>query len=48
MSPRAHRCYTKPPAAIVTLLLLTGGSSIGDFGRLEQPVVADNIHAWVG
>jgi hypothetical protein len=34
--------------AVVGLLTLAGCSSIGDLGRLQQPVVADNIHAWVG
>jgi hypothetical protein len=47
MPPRAHR-NAKPPLAILVVLLLPGCTSIGDFGRLEQPVVADNIHAWVG
>jgi hypothetical protein len=27
---------------------LGGCSSLGDLGRLQQPLVADNIHAWVG
>jgi len=30
------------------LLCLAGCNSIGDFGRLQQPIVTDNIHAWVG
>ncbi len=33
---------------LLTLLLLGGCTSIGDLGRLQQPLVADNIHAWVG
>jgi hypothetical protein len=33
---------------VLALLLVAGCSSIGDFDRLQQPVVADNIHAWVG
>jgi hypothetical protein len=32
----------------VGLLALSGCNSIGDFGRLQQPVTTDNIHAWVG
>ncbi len=35
-------------AIVVSLLALPACSSIGDFGRLQQPLVADNIHAWVG
>jgi hypothetical protein len=33
---------------LLALPALTACSSIGDFGRLQQPVVADNIHAWIG
>lgn len=35
-------------AAIFTALTLAGCSSIGDLGRLQQPLVSDDIHAWVG
>jgi len=28
--------------------MLAGCTSIGDFGRLQQPLVTDDIHAWVG
>jgi len=35
-------------AIILTLLALPACSSIGDLGRLQQPLVADNIHGWVG
>jgi hypothetical protein len=38
----------KLPLAFVSLLALAGCSSIGDLGRLQQPFVADNMHAWVG
>jgi hypothetical protein len=49
MSPRAGcRRATTPPVAILGLLLVSGCSSIGDFGRLQQAVVTDDIHAWVG
>lgn len=49
MRPRAfRRCRTKLFFAILAPLALVGCSSIGDFGRLQQPLVADNIHAWVG
>jgi hypothetical protein len=34
--------------AILTLLVLSGCTSIGDFGRLSDPLVTDDIHAWVG
>jgi hypothetical protein len=52
MSPRDRcRCETKPPSAafaVLALLALSGCSSTGDFGRLSDPLVTDNIHAWVG
>jgi len=47
MSPRVGRRDLKP-LALVLLPLLTACSSIGDFGRLQQAVVTDDIHAWVG
>jgi hypothetical protein len=56
MSPRA-RCRSElrpPPAvfaalfAVFALVALSGCSSTGDFGRLADPLVTDNIHAWVG
>ena len=34
--------------AALALLALPGCSSLGDLGYVEQPAVADNIHAWVG
>jgi hypothetical protein len=37
-----------PIAAALALLALSGCSSLGDLGYVEQPAVADNIHAWVG
>ena len=50
MSPRVGRLRETLSylLAILVLLALAGCTSIGDFGRLQQPVVADNIHAWVG
>lgn len=30
------------------MLVLSGCSSIGDFGRLKETLVTDDIHAWVG
>jgi hypothetical protein len=52
MSPRDRcRCETKPPSAafaVIALVALSGCSSTGDFGRLSDPLVTDNIHAWVG
>jgi hypothetical protein len=33
---------------IFTALVVSGCSSIGDFGRLQSPLVSDDIHAWVG
>jgi hypothetical protein len=49
MSPQV--CFpraSKFPAAIIAVLLLSGCSSIGDFGRLQSPLVTDDIHAWIG
>jgi hypothetical protein len=46
MSPRA--CLPRETAFILALLILPGCSSTGDFGRLQQPLVSDDIHAWVG
>jgi hypothetical protein len=34
--------------AALTLSALPGCSSLGDIGYVDQPAVADNIHAWVG
>lgn len=50
MSPRTHRRreITLPTLAVLPLLLLPGCSSIGDFGRLQPPLVTDDIHDWVG
>ncbi len=49
MSRGFHRHWVvRRPLAAVGLLTLAGCTSIGDLGRLQQPVVADNIHAWVG
>ncbi len=49
MSPRTHsRRETKLKPFAVLALLLPGCSSIGDFDRLQQPLVTDDIHAWVG
>jgi hypothetical protein len=48
-SPRSRRRRAATLAFVVLALLPAAGcSSIGDFGRLQEPVVADNIHAWVG
>ncbi|HEX4040611.1 MAG TPA: hypothetical protein VHY10_02845 [Xanthobacteraceae bacterium] len=50
MSLRA-RCQSEiraPVFAILMLLALSGCTSIGDFGRLSDPLVTDDIHAWVG
>src|SRR6516162_183464 len=37
-----------PGMAVLALLALPGCSSLGDLGYVQQPAVADNIHAWVG
>jgi hypothetical protein len=44
MSPRV--CV--PPFILLSVLVVSGCTSIGDFGRLQQPVVSDDMHAWVG
>lgn len=49
MSPRA--CLSRdaaPLLAVLAALLLAGCTSIGDYGRLQEPLVSDDIHAWVG
>ena len=46
MSPRVRPLRATAPFA--ALLILGGCTSIGDFGRLQQPLVNDDIHAWVG
>jgi hypothetical protein len=50
MSPCAGRRRVTAPhlAVVLVLLALTGCTSVGDFGRLQQPLVTDDIHAWVG
>ena len=55
MSPRAscRRETTALPAVLAVLgplglVVLSGCSSTGDFGRLNQALVTDDIHAWVG
>jgi hypothetical protein len=35
-------------AIVAVFAALAGCSSTGDFGRLAQPLVTDDIHAWVG
>ena len=48
MSPRVRPLRATAPFAVFALLILAGCTSIGDFGRLQQPLVNDDIHAWVG
>jgi hypothetical protein len=36
------------PVVLLVALILSGCTSIGDLGLVQQPAVADNIHAWVG
>ena len=50
MSPRTSlRCETKICSlGFLAVLLLSGCSSIGDFDRLQQEIVTNDIHAWVG
>src|SRR5580704_7771252 len=46
MSPRVRLLCATAPFAV--LLILGGCTSIGDFGRLQPPLLSDDIHAWVG
>ena len=51
MPPRARRRReTALPQclAFVALLVLSACTSTGDFGRLQQALVTDDIHAWIG
>jgi hypothetical protein len=49
MSPQFRFPHkSKPPFAILAVLLVSGCTSIGDFGRLQSPLVTDDVHAWVG
>ncbi|HEX3938411.1 MAG TPA: hypothetical protein VHX43_12985 [Xanthobacteraceae bacterium] len=50
MTPSARRRseIRAPGLAVLTLLILSGCTSIGDFGRLADPLVTDDIHDWVG
>jgi hypothetical protein len=50
MSPRARLSHATalPLIAVVAAVILSGCSSTGDFGRLAQPLVSDDTHAWVG
>ncbi len=50
MSPSARRRSEIRATCLVilTLLVLSGCTSIGDFGRLSDPLATDDIHSWVG
>src|SRR5215472_17615232 len=43
-----RRFEVAPVMAALTVAALPGCSSLGDLGYVQQPAVADNIHAWVG
>lgn len=50
---RCRRDSIPRPAAVLTLaslaiVVLSGCSSTGDYGRLSDALVTDDIHAWVG
>jgi hypothetical protein len=47
-SRRCSVLAARPPFAVLAVLLLSGCTSIGDFGRLQDPLRTDDIHAWVG
>jgi len=50
--PRLLNAVSLPAIAAMAALLaaaaLAGCSSIGDFGRLADPLVNDDVHSWVG
>jgi hypothetical protein len=49
MLPRSWQFrHHKPRFAILAALVVSGCSSIGDLGRLQSPLVSDDMHAWVG
>jgi len=49
MPPRVRsRRQRQLPLVALALLTLAACSSVGDLGRLQQPLVSDDIHAWVG
>src|SRR5579871_6747815 len=48
MSPRNQSHLPKLTPVALATLLVAGCTSIGDFGRLQPPLVTDDIHAWVG
>jgi hypothetical protein len=45
--PRRHS-LPKRSLVVLPLLVLSCCTSIGDLGLVQEPAVADNIHAWVG
>jgi len=48
MLPAALRRLLKQFLVLLAPLILSSCTSIGDLGLVQQPAVADNIHAWVG
>src|SRR5580704_3717553 len=49
MSPRIGLLHlSKPSLAAFVTLAVAGCTSIGDFGRLQSPLVTDDVHAWLG
>jgi hypothetical protein len=45
---RNRLLLSKSSLVVLATLLVAGCTSIGDFGRLQPPLVTDDIHAWVG
>jgi len=43
-----RRRETKLVWTALVFLVLPACSSIGDFGRLQEPLITDDMHAWVG
>jgi hypothetical protein len=46
--PAGCRLNTRLALVVLAVVLLSGCNSIGDFGRLQQGFVTDDIHDWVG
>src|ERR1700744_2084879 len=43
-----HSHRQKTHFVILAALVVSGCSSVGDLGRLQSPLVSDDMHAWVG
>jgi hypothetical protein len=48
LAVRSRREIVLPAIATLAVLIVSGCSSTGDFGRLRDDLATDDIHAWVG